>query len=181
MDTEPSPLHAQVRRLIRVLAATGGALSVLLFALYVLMRGSWLDGLLAGITLEMSLIPEEFPLVLTIFLVMGAWRISKAHVLARRSATIETLGAASVLCSDKTGTLTVNRMSIRELFADGEMTEINPAHVRPADRFLPIVEYGVFASEAHPFDPMERAFHDMAGCCQWRTDARIGRWLMSMA
>jgi len=102
------------------------------------MRGSWLDGLLAGITLAMSLLPEEFPLVLTIFLVMGAWRISKAHVLTRRSATIETLGAATVLCSDKTGTLTVNRMSIAELFAGGETFRVNAAADRQIpEKFLP--------------------------------------------
>jgi Ca2+-transporting ATPase len=161
---EPSLLQVQVRRLVRTLAVIGIGLSALVVALYVLMRGSWLEGLLAGITLAMSLLPEEFPLVLTIFLVMGAWRISKAHVLTRRSATIETFGAATVLCSDKTGTLTVNRMSIAELFADGETLQFN---LKPEeagqleDRFLRVIEYGVLASEVHPFDPMERAFHDL--------------------
>ena len=159
---EPSLLHLQVRRLVRALAVIGIGLSVLVVILYVLMRGSWLDGLLAGITLAMSLLPEEFPLVLTIFLVMGAWRISKAHVLTRRSATIETLGAATVLCSDKTGTLTVNRMSIAELFAAGETFLVHPgADSQIPEKFLFLVEYGVLASEAHPFDPMERAFHDL--------------------
>ena len=159
---EPSLLHVQVRRLVRALAVVGIGLSALVVVLYVLMRGSWLNGLLAGITLAMSLLPEEFPLVLTIFLVMGAWRISKAHVLTRRSATIETLGAATVLCSDKTGTLTVNRMSIAELFAGGETFRVNPAADRQIpEKFLPLIEYGVLASEAHPFDPMERAFHDL--------------------
>lgn len=162
---EPSLLQLQVRRLVRTLAVIGIGLSLLVVALYVLMRGSWLDGLLAGITLAMSLLPEEFPLVLTIFLVMGAWRISKAHVLTRRSATIETLGAATVLCSDKTGTLTINRMSIAELFADGETFQLNPNPGKAgqiSDKFLSVIEYGVLASEAHPFDPMERAFHDLA-------------------
>jgi P-type Ca2+ transporter type 2C len=91
-------------------------------------------------------------------------RISKAHVLTRRSATIETLGAATVLCSDKTGTLTVNRMSIAELFADGETLQLNanPNNAGDfSDKFLCLIEYGVLASEAHPFDPMERAFHDL--------------------
>jgi Ca2+-transporting ATPase len=158
---EPSLLHLQVRRLVRALAVIGIGLSVLVVVLYVLMRGSWLDGLLAGITLAMSLLPEEFPLVLTIFLVMGAWRISKAHVLTRHSATIETLGAATVLCSDKTGTLTVNRMSIAELFAGGETFRVNPGADYVPEKFLPLIEYGVLASETHPFDPMERAFHDL--------------------
>lgn len=168
ITAEPSLLHIQVSRLVRILAVIGIALSSLVVALYVLMRGSWLDGLLAGITLAMSLLPEEFPLVLTIFVVMGAWRISKARVLTRRSATIETLGAATVLCSDKTGTMTVNRMTIPELFADGESLRFNfdpEREDRIPAKFLRLIEYGVFASEVQPFDPMERAFHHLGQKC----------------
>jgi Ca2+-transporting ATPase len=164
--TEPSLLRVQVSRLVRALAAIGIGLSLLVVVLYVLMRGPLLSGLLAGITLAMSLLPEEFPLVLTIFLVMGAWRISKANVLTRRSATIETLGAATVLCSDKTGTLTLNRMRIAEMFADGESFPVTPeTQSQVPEKFLSLIEYGVLASEAHPFDPMERAFHELGR--QW--------------
>ncbi len=85
--------------------------------LYGLWRGGWLDALLSGIALGMSMLPEEFPLVLTVFMVMGAWRISRARVLTRRVAAIETLGAATVLCTDKTGTLTQNRMTIAAMRA----------------------------------------------------------------
>ena len=74
------------------------------------MRGSWLEALLGAIALGMSLLPEEFPLVLTVFMVMGAWRLSRSRVLTRRAAAIESLGAATVLCTDKTGTLTRNLM-----------------------------------------------------------------------
>ena len=83
--------------------------------LYGTLRGGWLDALLAGIALGMSMLPEEFPVVLTVFMAMGAWRISQARVLTRRAAAIETLGSATVLCTDKTGTLTENRMSVAEL------------------------------------------------------------------
>src|ERR1019366_4397246 len=83
--------------------------------LYGISRGGWLDALLAGIALGMSMLPEELPVVLTVFMAMGAWRISRARVLTRRAAAIETLGSATVLCTDKTGTLTENRMSIAEL------------------------------------------------------------------
>ena len=87
-----------------------------------LLRGGWLDAVLAGIALGMSMLPEEFPVVLTVFMAMGAWRISRARVLTRRAAAIETLGSATVLCTDKTGTLTENRMSIAELrLKDGEV------------------------------------------------------------
>ncbi|MDO8432620.1 MAG: cation-translocating P-type ATPase [Candidatus Binatus sp.] len=157
---EPTPLRAQTRRLVRVLATVGISISVVTIILYRLLRGSWLDGLLAGIALAMSIIPEEFPLVLTIFLVMGAWRISKARVLARRSAAIETLGAASVLCTDKTGTLTLNQMSIAALRVGDElllMAAMEPRHL--PDKFRTLLEYGILASEIDPFDPLEKAFH----------------------
>ena len=100
-------------RVLRGRSAWPSALLAVL--LYGLLRGGWLDAVLAGIALGMSMLPEEFPLVLTVFMVMGAWRISQARVLTRRAAAIETLGAATVLCTDKTGTLTENRMTVAEL------------------------------------------------------------------
>ncbi|HLI80738.1 MAG TPA: HAD-IC family P-type ATPase, partial [Candidatus Binataceae bacterium] len=176
---EPSLLHREVRRLVRVLAVIGIGISLLVVVLYVVMRGSWLDGLLAGITLAMSLLPEEFPFVLTIFMTMGAWRISKANVLTRRSATIETLGAATVLCTDKTGTLTVNRMSVAELFAGEEEFRVDPSNAPIPAKFLPLVEYGVLASEIHPFDPMERAFHDFGRRSLPHADSLHKDWVLS--
>ena len=90
----------------------GGGVTVLAVVLYGTLRGNWLDALLGGIALGMSMLPEEFPVVLAVFMAMGAWRISRARVLTRRAAAIETLGSATVLCTDKTGTLTENRMTI---------------------------------------------------------------------
>ncbi len=180
ITAEPSLLSVQVRRLVRVLAAIGIGLSLLVVVLYMFLRGSWLDGLLAGITLAMSLLPEEFPLVLTIFMVMGAWRISKAQVLTRRSATIETLGSATVLCTDKTGTMTVNRMSISELVAEGETLHLDDKDLGPIpEKFRPLVEYGVLASEAHPFDPMEVAFHDLGRKGLAGYDDAHGNWILA--
>ncbi len=92
-----------------IVGALAGGLVVLLFGL---LRGSWLQAMLGGIALGMSLLPEEFPLVMTVFMAMGAWRISQARVLTRRASAIETLGATTVLCTDKTGTLTENRMTV---------------------------------------------------------------------
>ena len=115
LETEPPRLQAQTRRLVRVFAMVGGAVSVLAVLLYGTLRGGWLDAMLAGIALGMSMLPAEVPVVLTVFMAMGAWRISRARVLTRRSAAIETLGSATVLCTDKTGTLTENRMKIAEL------------------------------------------------------------------
>ena len=122
------------------------------------LRGDWLAGFLAGVTLAMAILPEEFPVVLTVFLALGAWRISRHGVLTRHMPAIETLGSATVLCVDKTGTLTLNRMAVRQLFAGGNVYDLDPATVAP----LPpgcedLLECGVLASEINPFDPMEKA------------------------
>ena len=110
------------------------------------------------------MLPEEFPVVLTVFMAMGAWRISRARVLTRRAAAIETLGSATVLCTDKTGTLTENRMSIAELRLKSGRRFPGRARLRgPRCRTnsYDLVEFGVLASAPDPFDPMEKAFHDL--------------------
>ena len=161
LETEPPRLQAETRRLVRLFALVGVAVSVLAVLLYGLMRGGWLDAILAGIALGMSMLPEELPVVLTVFMAMGAWRISLARVLTRRAAAIETLGSATVLCTDKTGTLTENRMSIVELRSGNGETyrtrENSEAKMPASSRTL--AEFGLLASAPEPFDPMEKAFH----------------------
>ena len=163
LETEQPRLQAQTRRLVRVFAMIGGAVSVLAVLLYGTLRGGWLDAMLAGIALGMSMLPAEVPVVLTVFMAMGAWRISRARVLTRRSAAIETLGSATVLCTDKTGTLTENRMKIAELRIKNG-TKFRPS--APSDAKIPecfhdLVEFGILASARDPVDPMEKAFHDL--------------------
>ena len=158
IDTEPPRLRAQTRRLVARFAVVSLSLSALAVLFYGLWRGSWLNALLSGIALGMSMLPEEFPLVLTVFMVMGAWRISRARVLTRRIAAIETLGAATVLCTDKTGTLTQNRMTIAELRIGIERWRPGDPGGLPA-RFRGLLEYGILSSKENPFDPMEKAFH----------------------
>ncbi|ASG20508.1 Ca2+-transporting ATPase [Nitrospirillum viridazoti] len=158
---EPTRLNQQTRRLVRGVAVAGLAVSVLVMVLYGLARGSWLQGALAGLAVTMSMIPEEFPLVLTVFMVMGAWRLSRARVLTRRAAAIEALGAATVLCTDKTGTLTQNRMAIAEIRDAGDLTRrLTPGDTEAA-AIRTLVWHGILASAPTPFDPMERAFHDL--------------------
>jgi Ca2+-transporting ATPase len=162
LETEPPRLQVQTRRVVRLFAIFGGGVSVLAVLLYGIMRGGWLDAVLAGIALGMSMLPEEFPVVLTVFMAMGAWRISLARVLTRRAAAIETLGSATVLCTDKTGTLTENRMTIVELrLKDGNVLHPQDGVEMPA-RFHDLSEFGLLASAPEPFDPMERAFHTLA-------------------
>ena len=162
LETEPPRLQAQTRRVVRLFAVFGGGVSLLAVLLHGFMRGGWLDGVLAGIALGMSMLPEEFPVVLTVFMAMGAWRISLARVLTRRAAAIETLGSATVLCTDKTGTLTENRMTIVELrLKDGTVLRPSDGTELPA-QFCDLSEFGLLASAPEPFDPMERAFHTLA-------------------
>jgi len=125
--------------------------------------GDWLNGFLAGITLAMATLPEEFPVVLTIFLALGAWRISQHHVLTRRVPAVEMLGAATVLCVDKTGTLTLNRMTVTRLSVRKETLEVDGKQMSLPEAFHQIVEYSILASPADPFDPMEKAMKELGG------------------
>ncbi|MBB5046321.1 Ca2+-transporting ATPase [Rhodopseudomonas rhenobacensis] len=160
LKTEAPRLQAQTRRLVAVFGIVGGAVSLLAVVLYGTLRGGWLDAILAGITIGMSMLPEEFPVVLTVFMAMGAWRISQARVLTRRAAAIETLGSATVLCTDKTGTLTKNKMSIVELrLPDG--TALRPGDAALPAAFIELLQAGVLAAAPDPFDPMDVAFHEL--------------------
>src|SRR3569832_722967 len=153
----------ELRKIGKALAQVGLSLCTRVIVLYGLVRGDWLNGLLAGITLAMATLPEEFPVVLTVFMALGAWRISRQQVLTRRSSAIETLGAATVLCVDKTGTLTLNRMEVRTLFADDASIDVDDASPGTLpERFHRLVEFSVLASEADPFDSMEKAFKALA-------------------
>jgi Ca2+-transporting ATPase len=164
LETEPPRLQVQTARLVRLAALGGAAVSIVAVVLYGTLRGGWLDAVLAGITIGMSMLPEEFPVVLTVFMAMGAWRISKARVLTRRAASIETLGSATVLCTDKTGTLTENRMSIAELrLPDGDVFRLREAtDALVPSNFRELALHGLLASAPVPFDPMEKAFHEFA-------------------
>jgi P-type Ca2+ transporter type 2C len=163
LDLETPILQIKTRRLVTIFASVGAVVSLLVVLLYGLYRGGWLDAVLAGIAVGMSMLPEEFPVVLTVFMAMGAWRISQVRVLTRRATAIESLGSATVLCTDKTGTLTENRMTIAELrLANGDVFEVSKASVPMPVSFQNLLTYGVLASAIDPFDPMEKAFHVLA-------------------
>jgi len=165
LGLESSPLKQQMARLVKLLALLALFASLFLLAAYGLMRGDWLSALLAAIALAMALLPQEFTVVLTVIPALGAWRLSKQNVLTRRIAAIETLGATSVLCADKTGTLTENRMTVTELFVSGFPEPADSLKIDYAttsnlpECFHTLVEYSILASVTDPFDPMEKAFH----------------------
>ena len=177
--TEATPLQKEVRKLVRDFAIIGVTLSLLLVALYGFTRGDWLHGLLSGITLAMSLLPEEYPVILLVFMAMGAWRISKHRVLTRRIPTVEALGSATVLCVDKTGTLTLNRMAVRQLVAGGAsfMADASPAPLPEA--FHELVEFGILSSETEPFDPMEKAIHALGARYLADTEHLHRDWMLA--
>ena len=160
LETETPHLQKQMQRLVLWFAVLGGAVSLAVVGLYGVTHGDWLAAILAGIAVGMSMLPEEFPMVLAVFMAMGAWRISAARVLTRRASAIETLGAASVLCTDKTGTLTENRMTIAALHLASGEAAASLAALSP--EFAALAEAGTFASAPKPFDPMEKAFHSLA-------------------
>ena len=153
---EPTKLKSEISVLVKRLAISGVILCIAVVAIYFLTRGDLLKGILAGLTLAMAVLPEEFPVVLTVFMAIGAWRISRKSVLTRRPAAIETLGSATVLCSDKTGTITNNRMEVSCLHNRRDLLEICQNCDFP-EEFHEIIEFGILSSQANPFDPMERA------------------------
>lgn len=156
---EQPRLNAQLTWLIRDVAVAALAVTGLAFVLFGIFRGSWLNAALGGIAIGMSLLPEEIPLVLAVFTAMGAWRISRTRVLTRRVSAIESLGAATVLCTDKTGTLTENRMRVELVVADGEVwTPSKPMSERIED----VLHAALGASAPLPTDPMDKAIHEAA-------------------
>lgn len=160
LQTETPHLQSQLQRLVFWFALVGGAVSLAVVLLDGFLRGGdWLAALLAGISVGMAMLPEEFPMVLTVFMAMGAWRISSVNVLTRRASAIESLGAASVLCTDKTGTLTLNQMTIASLqVAGGDIS--GPEAM--SDDLAALAQAGTRACAIAPFDPMEKAFHALS-------------------
>jgi len=179
MSLEKPRLQAQTQRVVLIAAVVGAIVSALAVVLYGLIHGDWLQATLAGIALGMSVLPEEFPLVLTVFMVMGAWRLSRSNVLTRRPAAIETLGAATVLCADKTGTLTENRMSVALLRGSAEQWQRGepPGELSRSPALRRILEAAELASVPESSDPMDRAVADLCSASGPRSSG--GRLLRS--
>jgi len=161
IKTEPPRLQVETRRLVRIFAAVGLIASLAVVLMIGVLQGDWLKAVLGGIALGMSLLPEEFPLVLTAFMVMGAWRLSRVRVLTRRASAIEMLGAATVLCTDKTGTMTQNRMNVVEVRTFGTIWRTGQG--MPDAEAATLIEVALLASSAEPSDPMEKALAAQAG------------------
>ncbi len=174
---EPTRLKREMGTLVKRLSVTGILLCVMIIVIYTITRGDLLNGFLAGITLAMAMLPEEFPVVLTIFLALGAWRMSKKSVLTRKPAAIETLGSATVLCTDKTGTITQNKMTVTRLFNGTDFYGVVTGGAFP-EAFHEIIEYGILSSQVNPFDPMERAIINSGDQFLKNSEHLHSDWLM---
>lgn len=162
VQDEQTLLHKETARIVRLATGAGIILCIIVVGIYVIVRGQLLQGLLSGLTLGMAILPEEFPVVLLVFLTLGAWRISKRKVLTRHAAAIETLGAATVLCVDKTGTLTQNKMTLITLSAGSTYREVSESVSAPLpDAYHRLLEYAVLASQRDPYDPIEKEIHEV--------------------
>jgi P-type Ca2+ transporter type 2C len=144
---ESTALQKSTFELTRRIAIWAALLCVLFVGLYIWLHGHWIDGILQGLTLAIALMPEELPLILTVFFAMGAWRISRSQALTRRLSAIETLGSVQILGTDKTGTLTQNRMKVKSLW--------------PADN-RKLIQTALRASSKSVSDAMDLAIHEFA-------------------
>jgi Ca2+-transporting ATPase len=142
-----TPLQREIRRAVTWFGGIGFVACAVLVAIYAIVRGDILAGVLAGIALGMALIPEEFPVVSTVMLAFGGHRLAKRNVLTRRLTAIEALGSITVLCVDKTGTLTENRMQVEDWLAEDVATTQRIA---------------AWASDPAGTDPMDRAILERA-------------------
>jgi Ca2+-transporting ATPase len=153
-----TPIQRETERIVKRVAAVGLLLAGSLAVAYWATRGDWLHGMLSGLTLAMAILPEELPVVLTIFLGLGAWRLARENVLARSIPAIELLGATTVLCVDKTGTLTANRMVVRQLWTAAAVYDTAQTGSAALPEALhEVLEFAVLASHRRAFDPMESA------------------------
>jgi P-type Ca2+ transporter type 2C len=178
LEPEATNLQVQAGRIVKTFSVVGFILCTIVVVVFGLTRGNWTEGLLAGIALAMATLPEEFPVVLTIFMALGAWRISKKHVLTRRMPAVEMLGAATALCVDKTGTLTMNRMTVTRISARERLLSVDAKGTLLPEDLHDVVEYSILASPADPFDPMEKAMQELGTRTLLNTEHIHQDWIL---
>lgn len=180
IQTDQTRLQAEMKVLIRYFFIIGISMTLLVVIAFYFTRGNFIEALLNGLAASMAILPEEFPVVLTVFLAIGAWRLSQNNVLTRKPSAIETLGAATVLCSDKTGTITLNQMSVAAIFDGTELHEKENFHLTPKS-IKPLINLAFYASNHKGADPMEKAIqHEFEAMdLSQRTDALLREYPIS--
>ena len=149
-----TPLQTEMKKLIRNLGIIAIVVSVAITFIFFIQRGQFIPSMLSGLATAMALIPEEFPVILTVFLTLGAWRLTKINVLTRNPSVIETLGSATILCSDKTGTITQNKMAVASI---ANKFEIIPENTYSHPTNLLLLSDAKMACSIDSRDPMDKA------------------------
>lgn len=174
---QPTPFERSVRGLVRTLSVGSIAVSFAVAGIVLLRGAGWIEALLAGVSLAIAAIPEEFPIMFAIYLTVGAWRMARRNALVRRLAGVETLGSTTVICTDKTGTLTQGRLAVRALHADNQLQILDHPTVTPAVELL--LEDALLASEPNPFDPLDQAIAALAKDSGIDPSEVYDRWTMA--
>ncbi len=174
---ETTHIKLEIEQVVKGASFAGFALAGFVALWYGFMRGDWLNGFLSGITLAMAVLPEELPVILTIFLGLGAWRMAQKNVLTRHVPALEMLGAATVLCVDKTGTLTQNKMVMTHILVSDLSFEIDATQTpNLPEPFHEALEFAMLASHRDPFDPMEIAIRECGLKLLAGTEHLHGNW-----
>jgi Ca2+-transporting ATPase len=159
--SEKSPMQIQIDRFVKKMALVGIFCFLLIWIYHYYLTGDIWHSLLQGLTLAMSILPEEIPVAFSTFMALGAWRLLKAGIIVKRPQVIESLGAANVLCIDKTGTITKNQMELSLLWVPGMENPVGIDEIKQSEKTLELIEYAMWASEPAPFDMMEKAIHQV--------------------
>jgi Ca2+-transporting ATPase len=158
VQEEKTPLEVQIANFVKKMAFTGALVFLIVWSFNYWNSRDILSSLLKSLTLAMSILPEEIPVAFTTFMALGAWRLMKLGILVKQMKTVETLGSATVICTDKTGTLTENKMDLAQLYTLTSNKIVDPKDtLNPEEKEL--VLWSILASEPNPFDPMEMALH----------------------
>ena len=159
IEEEKTPLELQIANFVKKMAIAGVIVFIIVWTINYLHSHNLLSSLLQSLTLAMSILPEEIPVAFTTFMALGAWRLMKMGIVVKQMKTVETLGSATVICTDKTGTLTENKMSLAKLFLLSSNTISQPGDALTNEE-KDLIQYAMWASEPIPFDPMETALHE---------------------
>lgn len=160
IEKEKTPLQLQINLFVRRMAMFGGIAFLFVWAYNYIDSRDVVHGLLHGLTLAMAVLPEEIPVALSTFMALGAYRMIRHHVLTKHPQTVESLGSATVICVDKTGTLTENKMVLVEVYDQKKDIIVSLDNSQPDEEVKTILEYAILASEPVPFDPMEKAIRE---------------------
>lgn len=156
---EPTPLERQINNFVKKMVVAGATVFVIVWITNYMHSKLLLDSLIKSLTLAMSVLPEEIPMALTSFMALGAWRLMKMGIVVKQMKTVETLGSATVICTDKTGTITENKMSLAKVYLFDSQKILNADELKDKGE-NELIRVAMFASEPIPFDPMEVALHD---------------------